>query len=201
VERVLKRRGFTMLEAMLGSTLGLLLLTLLVLALIPLLRYSAWHSARSTLLQSATVIAERLGADLQRAPLSGIVLPGRKGVLSIHPVAAVTDTGLAVWDTSLLLYAWSKDAGSLTRATWKPERTNMSLGPFSPPEAEMVAALAAAPARQQLVAGVLTDFALTRNGTAGTPLRLRVVTELNVPARGTERFELTREFALRSEGQ
>lgn len=198
-------RGFTLVEALLGGTVGLILTAILVLALVPLGRYTAWTTARAALLQGTTLVAERLGADLQRAPLASLSLPtlGEPGLLAVHGVASVTDTAALVWDPKVVLYHWNRDDGSLTRSVWKPTDRDATQGPYLMTSASIRAALAQpSVTRQRLVAELLKEFELSLSGGPDRlPLRLRLVGVLPVAGRDDERFELSREFTLRSGGQ
>ena len=198
-----KRLAFTLIEVMLGSALGLLLLGVIVFTLIPLMRYGSWASSRATLVQAAVLVGERLGGDLQRAPLCGISLPTPQdpGLLAVHGISAVTDTGAAVWENHLILYGWDSSQGSLLRATWAgPAGVPLTQAPLRLTTAEIRNAMAQPLlSRRSLVQGILKEFSLTPTlGTDSLPLRLHLVTQMEVPGRPPERFELTKELTLRS---
>lgn len=195
--------AFTLVEVMLGSALGLLLLVVMVLTLVPLMRYGSWASGRATVVQAAMLVGERLGGDLQRAPLTGISLPTDQepGLLAIHGVVGVTDSAAAAWDQSVILYRWDASQGSLLRVVWAgPPGANLAGAPLRLSVNEIRNALAQpALSRRSLVQGLLTEFRLSPSLTSDSlPLILHMVTQISVPGRPAERFEVTREMALRS---
>lgn len=182
------RGAFTLVEVMLGSTLGLMLLGLFVFTLIPLLRYGSWTSARATLVQAAVLVGDRLGADLQRAPLAAIGLDSAS--VSIHPVVGATDSGTPVWHSRLVVYEWN--GGDLRRGE---VGANPNLAPQRLTLSEVRTALAVV-RPNRLVKGILKDLRVTTSG-GDLPLVIRLRLETPVPGRAPERFDYTREVMLR----
>lgn len=190
VELYRMRRAFTLVEVMLGSTLGLMLLGIFVMILIPLVRYGSWTSGRATLVQAAVLLGDRLGSDLQRATLSGVTIDS--GAIAIHPIAGATDSGTAVWDSELVLYDWDQTRGDLLRCPWSPTDPNVSVGPMRVTAADIRSAMSANQPHR-LVQGIVKDFSVT--GTA--PLIIKVTMETPVPGRTPIQFQYQREVMLR----
>ena len=191
-------RGFSLVETLLAAFLGSLLLGVLVMTIIPLMRSAHQTSTRAALLQGVALATERLGGDLQRAPLTGITLPdaGHPGLVSIHGVASVTDQGLAVYDNTIILYEWDATSKSLTRAEARPP--SITAAPLRLGYGQIRDFLDdQRTPRRRLVAGMLKEFSLqVSDGDDRLPLRLRVLAELE-----PEKLELKREFTLRTGGE
>lgn len=187
------RGAFTLVEVLLGSTLGLMLLGIFVFTLIPLLRYGSWTSSRATLVQAGVLVGDRLGGDLQKAPLTGVSLAGQ--AVAVHPVAGATDSGVAVWDKILILYDWSPSTGDLLRWEWGGSGNDMTLAPQRLALTDIRAARNGT-RPHRLVQGLLKSFSVTT--TAGDlPLVIRLRLETPVSGRPPQRFDYSREVTLR----
>ena len=198
----MRGRAFTLLEVLLAATLSLLALTLLVQILIPLLHSFAWTSARAELLQATSLASRYLVGDVQRSPMRGLVLPtpAHPGLLSVHGVSDLTDTGRAVWAPQLIVYRWEPAQRSLTRKVWPPGPPNLpalsATTPLRPTPDQMMSILDQSNSnRKKLVNGLLTHFALI---VEGAHLQLTLETEAAVPGRPPETYRLVQSLALRN---
>lgn len=183
-------KAFTLLEALLAAALLLLLGTVMVQTLIPIMRYGSWGYARAELVQTTARISDRVAADLLTAPFEGVRFG--PGVVGIHGFSAVTDTGKPVWSDHLVLYKY--DGGNLDRMEWKEDvdRTGATV-----PDPTALLACFSHPndTRRGLARGLLREFSLSG---AQLPLKLHLVTELEVPGKAKERLVHDREIYLRN---
>lgn len=181
------KRGFTFLEVCLGGTLSLLLGLVMLWTLIPVLRYSAWGYGRAEVVQASALLSARLSADLSTAPLDGITLPDAvdKGLLGIHGITGVTDTGVAIWAKSLVLYRWDAPTASISRMEWT-QGVRQDLPTLLP--LPQIRTCFAHPNRSlhRLSQGIVKEFSLS--GTS-LPLKLHLLVQVQVPGgRPPERY-------------
>lgn len=181
------KRGFTFLEVCLGGTLSLLLGLIMLWALIPVLRYSAWGYGRAEVIQASALLSARLSADLAMAPLEGITLPdaGEPGLLGIHGITGVTDTGVAVWAKSVVLYRWDAPSASISRMDWTQGVAQDVPSLLTLPQ---IRACFARPngSLRRLSQGIVKEFSLS--GTS-LPLKLHLLIQVQVPGgRPPERY-------------
>ncbi|MCW5867667.1 MAG: hypothetical protein KIS61_10420 [Candidatus Eremiobacteraeota bacterium] len=191
------KRGFTFLEVCLGGTLSLLLGLIMLWALIPVLRYSAWGYGRAEVVQASALLSSRLSADLSTAPPEGIILPDAsdKGLLGIHGITGVTDTGVAVWAKSLILYRWDAPSASISRMEW-----DQGVVPDHPTvlPLQQIRNCFAHPngSLRRLSQGIVKEFSLS--GT-NLPLKLHLLIEVQVPGgRPPERYAHDQQIYLRN---
>jgi len=116
------KRGFTLLEVSVASFLGLLLLTILISALIPLMQSSRAALQRMELSQICYAIRQRLVEDLQKSPTRAINYPSPSALshFSIQPVEKVGPTGSAAFANSLIVYEVNLTVGKLSRKECQP---------------------------------------------------------------------------------
>jgi len=176
------KSGFTLVEVLLAAVLLLLLGLVMVQTLVPILRYGGWGYARAELVQATATISSRVVADLQTAPFEAV--SHGSGVIGIHGIAGVTDKGQPLWSDHLVLYRREEATHSVVRMEWKegvqPSRpTVLEPGVISQCFQEPNSTL------RSLARGLVREFSLS--GTE-LPLKLHLVTELEVPGRAKERL-------------
>lgn len=185
-------KAFTLVEVLLCTILVVLLGVVMVQTLIPIMRYGSWGYARAELVQTTARISDRVAADLATAPFEGV--RSGPGVIGIHGFSAVTDSGKPVWSDHLVLYRYDGPSGSLDRMEWK-EDVDRSGPTVLDPTAIVACFGRPNGTRRGLARGLLHEFSLS--GTE-LPLKLHLVTELEVPGRAKERLVHDRELYLRN---
>lgn len=115
-----KSRGLTLIEVMVATVLGLLALSILTSALIPMMRNTQRSMQRFELSQVAQIASHRLSEDLQSAPPRSIGLPNGSSYFYVQSVQKVTDTGKPVFSDQLILYSVDLAKGRLSRKLCKP---------------------------------------------------------------------------------
>lgn len=116
--------GWTLIELLVASVLGVLLLGMTVSFLIPSMRYSGEGAARAEVQQQAIMALNAMEADLRTTSVSGLTIsygnqtapPG----FAVQPVEDVTQRGAQVWKLGLYVSYWDKTEGRLVRETWPP---------------------------------------------------------------------------------
>ncbi|MFN8611357.1 MAG: hypothetical protein U0931_27680 [Vulcanimicrobiota bacterium] len=190
------RGGFTLLEVCLGGTLSLLLGLIMIWTLIPTMRYASWGYGRAEVVQASAQIAGRLVADLQSAPLEALTLPeaNEKGLLGMHGITAVTDTGQPVYLDHLVLYNWEAATGSLQRLEWKQGVQKNLPTVFSLSQIRQCFNRPNNGAHT-LARGILREFSLSG---VCLPLKLHLLVEVPVPGREPQRYSHDQEIYLRN---
>lgn len=173
-----------------AAALGALALLVLVQLVIPVLSHSRRGSARVELMQAAMLATQRLADDLQTAPVQGVTLlaPDR---LSVQPVNAVTDTGVALYEARVLVFR--VDGRSLIRDTFEgPELSRQHLAD----PAFLQQLLNRPPTRSQaLVQNLVRRFEVSL-GDSHNPVHLRL--ELQHGEDDSLRFEHQEDVFLRN---
>lgn len=188
------KKGFTFLEVCLGGTLSLLLGLVMLWALIPVLRYSAWGYGRAEVVQASAKLSALLCSDLQSAPLEGITLG--EEVVGIHGIAGVTDTGMAIWADHLVLYRWEQSSGSLDRMQWTQDVRLDSPTGLDTAQIRNCFTVSRNNSLHRLSQGILKEFSLS--GTS-LPLKLHLMVEVQVPGgRPPERYVHEQQIYLRN---
>ena len=159
----MRRRAFTLLEIMVASSLGFLVLAILVLALVPLLQSSRTSLQKLELSQTSLRIRQRLIEDLQSVPPLAInyPAPGPVSHFSLQPVDQVSSTGTTVYANALIVYELDLPNGRLSRRECRPSGLAIDY-PNSYNESQLQTFFTQSnlPARV-LAAGILTQFQLT----------------------------------------
>ena len=115
----MKLRGFALVEVAVASALGLLALTILVSALIPLLRTTRTSTSQGELSHLAQLTRLRISEDLQTATPEAIQLASAD-YFSVQPVDQASDSGHRLYASELLVYRINLAEGSLTRLRCSP---------------------------------------------------------------------------------
>lgn len=191
MERRLKA-GFTLIEVLLAAILFVLLGVVMLRTLVPVMRYGGWGYARAELVQTTARISGRLVADLQTAPFEAVSFGS--GMVGIHGIAGVSDTGKPLWSDHLVLYRWDEPTASLTRMEWTQGVTLDGPTVLEPTAISTCFKQPNSTARG-LARGLLKEFSLS--GTQ-LPLKLHLVTELEVPGRDKERLVHDQVITLRN---
>ena len=144
--------------------------------------------------------SQRLTTDLETAPMTGITLPtsGPKGMLAIHGLASVTDTGAPVYCQQIVLYCWDQPSGSLTRKLWPPgppATPAVSLDmPMQLTQATMASIWGTANGTEHLlVGGPMFNFSLTAGSTNTLPLHIHFTLQESVAGRAAQTYVLDKD--------
>ncbi len=101
--------GFTLLEVLVSSFLGALILYVLITLLIPTMRMSTLGTNRVDLDQRATLLEQRLIRSLKSTNRAGVMTsPHETGtVLSVHPLEGSLTGSKQKWVPFLIVFYWS----------------------------------------------------------------------------------------------
>ena len=110
----------SLIEIMVAAVLGLLALSILTSALVPMMRNTQRSMQRFELSQLAHIASHRLSEDLQSAPSRAIGLPNGSSHFCVQSVQKVTDTGKPVFSDELSVYSVDLAKGRLSRKLCKP---------------------------------------------------------------------------------
>jgi type II secretory pathway pseudopilin PulG len=190
------RRGFTLIEVMLGGVLLLLLLLLLSQVLLPMVTGARRGTQQIELQQLAQVSVDRIVRDLSRTPLEGLSFVTGPPILAAQPLADVTGAGDQAWSDKLRLY-WLDSSGQLHYRSWPPGPPNLVRGAptvnvaFAPTLAELGQLIGGANATDRVLATHVQAFEVDLAAPAPTVRLVLAVQD--------QRFELTRSIRLRNQ--
>lgn len=189
------RRGFSLVELMVTSSLTLMVVSLLYVMLVAGMRLYRHGSARSELQVSATMSLSRLAADLDRTTPPGVSV--RPDGLSLVPLRGISADGRQLWLEELILYYREAGTQALLRRHCPPvpEDVSLALDPTRPlalSEEELQVLFLAASPPAVVMARDVVSFEVTR---PQGPRLLHVRLEL---ARESLRFELQRDLYVRN---
>jgi hypothetical protein len=140
---VVNKRGFSLLEIVLVSSLFLLLLQLLFSIVVPMMRASQKGSEMSDLRQMAALTLETMCADVEESGAPGMHLFAN--ALSVHGVETISADGSTVWNREVHFYVWGQ--GKVRRCIFPPVPSGVPAPqqgqPFNLQPAESAAALVA----------------------------------------------------------
>ncbi|GMU54819.1 MAG: hypothetical protein AMXMBFR33_39650 [Candidatus Xenobia bacterium] len=190
------RRGFTLIEVMLGGVLLLLLLILLSQVLLPMVTGARRGTQQIELQQLAQVSVDRIVRDLSRTPLEGLSFVTGPPILAAQPLADVTGAGDQAWSDNLRLY-WLDPSGQLRYRSWPPGPPNLVRGAptvnaaFAPTLAELGQLIGGTSASDRVLATHVQAFEVDLAAPAPTVRLVLAVQD--------QRFELTRSIRLRNQ--
>lgn len=136
--------GFTLAEAVIGSFLAALLLTLLLAILVPALRLGARTYLRLEKSQLAARVVRQLQADLGRTALPGVSL----SPLVIQPLRGLAGASSA-WESRWVVYHHDSAERTLRRLEHDPALDDVRR-PHLPSPAELATALQGLPGARTL---------------------------------------------------
>lgn len=209
------RRGYTLIELLVGAALSLLILGLLL----ALYRFTVheWSrlSTRVELQQMAAMALGRMADDARLSAPGGVSLVPTSGAegaaLALVRLEDVGTDGQQLWEERLIVYAWSPAERKLWRRSRAASGTSKGNGPplklarkhpskLPPPLMRLVAS--ERDDGEVCVASGVVEFEASLAGSAETPaqpLSLRLVLEKPILHNRPERFELSRDVFLRNE--
>lgn len=120
-------RGYSLVEVIVASVLGLILLQLFVMVLVPMGRAAARGADQVELRQMAAAALDKVAADVDRTSSDGLSVTPR--MLAVQPLAGVTADGAAAWTPELIVYG--AVSGKLLRRAWPPGPPALSWTPRS----------------------------------------------------------------------
>ncbi|MEW6277819.1 MAG: prepilin-type N-terminal cleavage/methylation domain-containing protein [Candidatus Eremiobacterota bacterium] len=209
-------RGMTLVELLVASALGVLLLTLVFWFLVPAMRLSSQGGARTEVQQQGVFALSRIEEALQNTVLAGTSLfprdplrPGGPVGLIMQPLEDVTSGGRATYRPELVVVFWDRDKATLNMETWRapmpPGALSVTLTDSRPQtvtRADFDALVTGTSGKERLLAAGVADFDVLDEDAGPAvqmPLTLRLALERKT-AQTTrpERFELTRMVTLRN---
>lgn len=132
-------RGFTLIEALIASTLMLLLFGVVASAFGPTLRATARSLTQAELQQEVDTALRFVEADVKRTVGGGIGLlpaeadkPQQPVALGLVRLEGVASDGRQVWETQAVVYVWDRGSGRLLRRLYPPQPPAGLDVPFSP---------------------------------------------------------------------
>ncbi|MBI3928911.1 MAG: type II secretion system protein [Armatimonadetes bacterium] len=203
------KRGFTLLEVLVVAFLSVLGMVILVSVLVPTFRVAARGNQSVELQQMGAVAVQKLMADLDRTPVTGLVLPDQdspRPSLALHRLSGVTAQGERQWDDRLVLYVWERQSGRLLRKEWPPEPPALSIAidpsrPLQPSGQEVDRIAGSSNSTERPLALHVTSFELSSSSASELtlPLVLKLVLEQPLGGGESASLELTRKIYLRNE--
>lgn len=119
--------GFTLLEFLVATTMGFVLLGLLFFMIVPGMRTYALGQIRTEIQMEALRVVHSITSDLDLSVASGISLftigsdPETGPVyLGIMRISNIESDGTQHWDQSLIVYSWAGNGSPVVRKVWTP---------------------------------------------------------------------------------
>ena len=149
------KKGFTLVEVLVGATLGFLILGIVSQLLVSSMRVSEKGGQRVERDQKALLLGERLSRDLRTTTKNGIAI--HRGAsrlkLTIHP--RKLETATIVWEPHLIYYHWENEHLPVTKLAL-PSTPTAALAPSLP----QVLGLSPLPDGSDLEFGEILDFSV-----------------------------------------
>ncbi len=206
----MSRKGFTLLEVIVGAGLMALVISLCMLLLLPTLRASARGMVHAEMEDQALLVASLLGRDLDGAVPQGVSLSTDGQTLAIMPIQDLLDSRLLAWLPQFAVYHWDSASATVVRRVWySPGPPDLGLGtldgshPIRLSDAQMAALSGSTSLESRVLASGVTAFAITQNGpgpsvtdpvTMSVTLQRHAATGRELP----ESFTLTRGLSFRN---
>lgn len=190
------RRGFSLVEMLVTSTVSLVVVGLLYVMLVAGMRLYRQGSTRSELQVTAMLSLTRLGADLDKTTPAGVSV--RSDGLSLVPLRGISADGRQLWLEELVLYHHVPLSRQLVRRRCPPvpEDYSLALDPTRPltlTEEELETVFLAESPTPTIIARDVVHFEVSRPSHRLLHVRLGLHRE-----DGLVSFELRRELFLRN---
>ncbi|MFN8606703.1 MAG: hypothetical protein U0931_04175 [Vulcanimicrobiota bacterium] len=198
----MRRRAWTLPEALLALSLFSLVGLVVLGALRGAMRLSAVQSRRATMQAQLLTSATRLEQDLQRATSQDIVyaVVSQVGVLAIHCRKAGPAGLTPEWEPAYRCYLWDQKSGRLWRKSCPPSPPGLTAprtDRAQTPSSSELASLAADLSQANLLADGVSDFQLTFLPGPLAQIRLELKRD-NPGGKGQDRQSVLKQLGLRN---
>jgi hypothetical protein len=177
--KIWRRRGLSLVEVLIASTLLLGLLALMTQVVGPVMRASNRTAVRVELQSLATVAMQKLTTDLTHTSSTGISGPfvGADNTVkfALHPKTGFSTDGTPLFSTQLVVYRWRPSTQKLSRVEWPASPTNTMVSPLKVrqlDELQIDEALVAG--AERVLAPNVSNFYFQSGGGVGIRLPLEV---------------------------
>lgn len=207
----MKRRGFTLLEVLVGSFLAALLLTILVRVASVTYRVGHAEIARASLEEQAAVITSKLEQDILATAPAGLTLSGAGDRLVTNPIIGLSSGGRKEFDSRLIFWSFGSVAGKSGSSLIRSEITShkaitdaMVHQPIRLTPADLLALPVGAGQRQSNIFSGVSLFTVTPSAGISAPQvspTLIISLELDLPLdRARPKVKAERLVTLRTTG-
>ncbi|MBI3926023.1 MAG: prepilin-type N-terminal cleavage/methylation domain-containing protein [Armatimonadetes bacterium] len=121
------QRGWTLIELLIASTVAMLLLTMVVWFLVPAMRFSIEGTAKVELQESAVMALNKMIADLQLSPASGISISTDPPAVAINRIEQIDANGSPQYEDKLRVYWYDSGRQQLTLEEYPPDPPGLGL--------------------------------------------------------------------------
>ncbi|MHB2017607.1 MAG: PilW family protein [Candidatus Xenobia bacterium] len=195
------RRGFTLVEVLVASTLALLVMGMAFMLLVPAMHAFARGSAQSQTQSDLLIALSRLDADLESGSPEGIafVSSGTQSVLAIQPMDRPAPDGTPQWQAQMIVFTWLQSRQALYRQVWTNLPNGLPLQPTSPTKltSEQLSLLPPGPTAVKLAEGV-TAFTIDAGLPSDRGLSGPLILGLTVQRSPGQSLSLTRSVGMRN---
>ncbi|MCA9793980.1 MAG: prepilin-type N-terminal cleavage/methylation domain-containing protein [Candidatus Eremiobacteraeota bacterium] len=207
------RRGLSLAELLVAMGLAAIVLAIATSLIWQAVRTTARGTVSGELYQSGVTALTWLVEDIQSTGAAGIGVlnsggPATPTVLSVHPLADVSNQLVRFYDDHIVVYVWDPATGILTRSTWPPGPPTLGVtlepaNPWRPDDTQLLALTANNGTRRQLATQV-TAFEFENPAgvdfpNIGQPLKLKLSLSRKAAAGyQPEKFEVERLITLRN---
>ncbi|MHB2019507.1 MAG: PilW family protein [Candidatus Xenobia bacterium] len=201
--RPMRRRGMSLVELMIATAVGVIVLGMASTFLITSTRVSTRSLTRVTLEEEATLAMDRLVADIEQTVLMGISTYPTDGttapvLISILPIETPLPDGRQRFGTHPIVYQW--DGATFTRRIVDANSLNIKISETTPinfPGTVLAQMVNLPGTQQQVLETGVTFFRVTQTGNAFT-LTLHAERHANTGNVAPEAFTVNRCVALRN---